>query len=435
MKTRIVILGGGFGGVYTALELDRTIAGRPDVEVTLVSRENYILFTPMLHEVAASDLDLTHIVNPIRKMLRHVNFFHAEVQGIDLTSKSVRVAHSEAGHVHHLPYDHLVIALGNATNFFDMPGLEEIAFTMKSLGDAIEVRNHLIEMLEAADFECAAGDRGQLLTVLVAGGGFSGVETIAAIHDFLGEATRFYKHLSEKQIRVVVVHPGPVVLPELGDELGAYAQKQLEGRGVEVRVNTRVKAIHGRTVELSDGCMIPTSTLIWTAGTCAHALTGNLPCPTDRGRLKVNEFLQLEAWPGVWALGDCACVPDLATGKNCPPTAQHAIRQGKTLARNIAAELDGRRVRPFRFKTLGLLAAIGRRTGVASILGFHFSGFLAWFLWRSIYLAKLPRLEKKVRVALDWTLDVFFSKDLVQFQTNSSLRAEAPVRRASEEAA
>lgn len=431
MKTRILILGGGFGGVYSALEFDRTIASRPDVEVTLVSRDNYILFTPMLHEVAASDLDLTHIVNPIRKMLRHVNFFHAQVESVDLENKTVRVAHSEVRHVHDLPYDHLVIALGNATNFFMMPGLEDFAFTMKSLGDAIEVRNHLIEMLEAADFECAAGDRGQLLTVVVAGGGFSGIETIAGINDFLREATRFYSHLTEKQIRVVVVHPGPVILPELGEELGAYAQKELAARGVEIRVNTRVKAIHstdsfGRIVELSDGAMIPTRSLIWTAGTCAHALTGRLPCDNDRGRLTVDEYMRLNGWPGVWALGDCASVPDLTTGKSCPPTAQHAIRQGKALARNIAAQLDGRELKPFRFKTLGLLAAIGRRSGVASILGFRFSGFFAWFLWRGIYLAKLPRLEKKVRVALDWSLDLFFSKDLVQFHTHNSTSVEVP---------
>lgn len=319
MKTRIVILGGGFGGVYTALELDKTLASRPDVEVTLVSRENFILFTPMLHEVAASDLDLTHIVNPIRKMLRHVNFFHAEVQAIDLKSKTVRVTHSEQAHVHDLPYDQLAIAVGNATNFFAMPGLEEFAFTMKSLGDAIEVRNHLIEMLEAADFECAAGNRDQLLTVVVAGGGFSGIETIAGINDFMRDATRFYKHLSEKQIRVVVIHPGPVVLPELGEELGAYAQKRLAARGVEIRVNTRVKAIQGRTVELNDGTTIPTDTLIWTAGTCAHVLTSALPCQYDHGRLRVNEFMELEGWPGVWALGDCASVPDLTTGTACPP--------------------------------------------------------------------------------------------------------------------
>jgi NADH dehydrogenase len=420
MKKRILILGGGFGGLYTALELDRTIAGREDVEVTLVNRENFILFTPMLHEVAASDIDLTHIVNPIRKMLRHVNFFHAEVWGIDLHNKTVRVAHSADRHVHDLPYDQLVIALGCTTNFFRLPGLEEAAFTMKSLGDAIRVRNHLIEALEAADFECASGHRNQLLTVVVAGGGFSGVETIAGINDFLREATRHYKHLSNAQIRVVLVHPGPSILPELGDRLGAYTRKKLAARGVEIRVNTRVAAVRDGNVELNDGTLIETCTLIWTAGTSAHPLCSDLPCPNERGRVKVDEFMQVEGWPGVWALGDCAVVPDPATGKPYPPTAQHAIRQGKVLAGNIAAALDGGKKRPFRFATLGLLAAIGRRAGVANILGMQFSGFIAWFLWRSIYLSKLPRLEKKARVAIDWALDLFFSKDLVQFQTSRS---------------
>jgi NADH dehydrogenase len=420
MKKRILILGGGFGGLYAALELDKAAGRRSDLEVTLVSRENFILFTPMLHEVAASDIDLTHIVNPIRKMLRHVNFFHAEVQSMDLAGKTVRVAHSKEAHVHDLPYDQLVIALGCTTNFFRLPGLEEVAFTMKSLGDAIEVRNHLIEALEAADFECAAGHRDELLTVVVAGGGFSGVETIAGINDFLRGATRYYKHLGQEQIRVVVVHPGPVILPELGEQLGAYAQKRLAERGVDIRVNCRVAAVRDGNVELTDGSVIRTSTLIWTAGTSQHPLAGCLPCPSERGRLKVNEFMELEGWPGVWALGDCASVPDPATGKPYPPTAQHAIRQGKVLARNILATIDGTEKKPFRFSTLGLLAAIGRRTGVANILGVQFSGFIAWFLWRGIYLSKLPRIEKKVRVALDWTLDLFFTKDLVQFQTGRS---------------
>lgn len=420
MTKRILILGGGFGGLYTALELEKTIAGRSDVEVTLVNRENFILFTPMLHEVAASDIDLTHIVNPIRKMLRHVNFFHAEVHGIDLHNKTVRVAHSADQHVHDLPYDQLVIALGCTTNFFKLPGLEESAFTMKSLGDAIRVRNHLIEGLEAADFECAAGHRNELLTVVVAGGGFSGVETIAGINDFLREATRHYKHLSSNQIRVVLVHPGPVILPELGERLGLYTQRKLADRGVEIHVNTRVAAVRDGNVELNNGTVIKTCTLIWTAGTSAHPLCSDLPCQNDRGRVKVNEFMEVEGWPGVWALGDCAVVPDPATGKPYPPTAQHAIRQGTVLAGNIAATLDGGAKRPFRFSTLGLLAAIGRRAGVANILGMQFSGFIAWFLWRSIYLSKLPRLEKKARVAIDWTLDLFFSKDLVQFQTGRS---------------
>lgn len=417
------MLGGGFGGLYTALELDRTIASRPDVEVTLINRENFILFTPMLHEVAASDLDLTHIVNPLRKMLKHVGFLHAEVESINLAKRTVRIAHSADRHVHDLPYDHLVMALGCTTNFFGLPGLEETAFTMKSLGDAIEIRNHLIESLEAADFECAAGKRDQLLTVVVAGGGFSGVETIAGINDFLHEASRFYPNLGRKQIRVVLVHPGDIILPELGPELGAYAQKKLAERGVEIRTNSRVAGVKDGHVELVDGTVIRSATLIWTAGTSAHPLAACLECPRDRGRIQVNEFLAAEGTPGLWALGDCAVVPDLTNGKTCPPTAQHAIRQGRIVARNIAATIDGLPLKPFRFRMLGMLAAIGRRTGVAQIFGFRFSGFIAWFLWRTIYLAKLPRMEKKVRVALDWTLDLFFSKDIVQFQTQRSGRA------------
>ncbi|MDE3198687.1 MAG: NAD(P)/FAD-dependent oxidoreductase [Acidobacteriota bacterium] len=420
MKTRILILGGGFGGLYAALELDRAIAKNPGLEVTLVNRENFILFTPMLHEVAASDLDLTHIVNPIRKLLKRVNFVHAEVCSIDLDARTVRITHAPGDHAHDLPYDHLVLALGCTTNFFGLPGLEESAFTMKSLGDAIRVRNHLIESLEAADFECAAGHRDELLSVVVAGGGFSGVETIAGINDFLRESTRWYSHLTEKQIRVVLVHPGDVILPELGEQLGRYAQKKLAERGVEIRVRTRVKTVREDSVELSDGACLPTRTLIWTAGTSPHPLVGALPCQIERGRVNVNEFLEVTGAPGVWALGDCANVPDPDTGKLYPPTAQHAIREGRVLARNIVASISGGPKKPFRFKTLGLLAAIGRRTGVANILGFQFSGFIAWFLWRGIYLSKLPRIEKKVRVALDWTLDLFFSKDLVQFHTHRS---------------
>ncbi len=416
--TRIVIVGGGFGGLYTALKLEKTLARDPDIEVTLVNRENFFLFTPMLHEVAASDLDMTHIVNPVRKMLRRVRFFHGDVRSIDLHSRRVTVSHGEDPHVHELEYDHLVIALGSITNFFNLPGLAERALTMKSLGDAIELRNRLIEHLEAGDFECAIGLRDHLLTFVVAGGGFAGVETVAAMNDFLREAVRFYPHLSEELIRVVLVHPGDVILPELGPKLGRYAQKKLAQRRVEIRVNTRVVGLGDNGVELSDGTTIPTRTLVWTAGTSPNPLLEGLPCGKEGGRLLVNEFMELPDHPGVWALGDCALIPDRRTGKAHPPTAQHALREGAILARNIRAAVRGGKKVPFRFRTIGLLAAIGRRTGVAQILGVNFSGFIAWWMWRSIYLSKLPRLEKKVRVALDWTLDLLFSKDLVEFQTH-----------------
>ncbi len=416
-KTRILILGGGFGGLYTALHLEKRLARDANVEITLVNRENFFLFTPMLHEVAASDLDMTHIVNPVRKLLRRVEFFDGDVEYVDLQRKTVGVSHGTEHHHHDLEYDHLVLGLGSITNFYGLPGLEDRALTMKSLGDAIHLRNRLITNLEEADFECCPFAREPLLNIVVAGGGFAGVETIAGVNDFLREAVEFYPHLKEEMLRVVLVHPGEVILPELGEKLGRYAQKKLAERGVEIHSRTKVTAVTDREVTLSDGTVITTNTLVWTAGTSPNPHLETLPCEKERGRLCTNEFMEVAGWPGVWAVGDCASTPDPATGKPYPPTAQHAIRQGKILAGNITAAVRGGRKKPFVFKTIGLLASIGKRTGVARIMGINFSGFIAWWLWRTIYLSKLPRLEKKVRVALDWTLDLFFSKDLVQFQT------------------
>ena len=416
-KTRILILGGGFAGLHAAMHLDRTLARAPEIEVTLVNRENFFLFTPMLHEVAASDLDLTNIVNPVRRLLKRVNFFAGEVESIDLHNKRVTVSHGFDHHHHDLPYDHVVLGLGSITNFYKLPGLAERALTMKSLGDAIHLRNRLIALLEEADTECSAAVRGPLLTFVVAGGGFAGVETVAGINDFVREAVRFYLNLREDMLRVVLIHPGPVILPELGEKLGKYAQQKLGARGVEIRVNTRVAAVSDDGVVLSNQEMIESRAIIWTAGTSPNPLLDALPCDKERGRLRVDEMMRIPKWPGVWALGDCALVPDRRTGSYHPPTAQHALREGKVVAQNLNASIRGGNLRPFSFSTLGKLAAIGRRTGVANVFGINFSGFVAWWLWRTIYLSKLPRFEKKLRVALDWTLDVLFSKDLVQFQT------------------
>ncbi|MDX1428772.1 MAG: NAD(P)/FAD-dependent oxidoreductase [Rhodothermales bacterium] len=415
--TRILILGGGFGGLYTALHLEKRLRPSDDVEITLVNRENHFLFTPMLHEVAASDLDITHIVNPIRKMLRRVQFFNGSVEEIELKNRHVTVSHGTEHHHHVLEYDHLVIALGSITNFYNLPGLSERALTMKSLGDAIALRNRLIEHMEEADFECVVGERDHLLTVVVAGGGFAGVETIAGVNDFLREVVGFYPHLSDDLVRVVLVHPGPVILPELGPKLGAYAQKKLSNRGVEIRVNTRVTGIHGYEVALSDGSAVKANTVVWTAGTSPNPIVAALPCEMERGRLRVASTMELPAWPGVWALGDCAFIPHPDSGEPYPPTAQHALREARVVAQNILATIRERPKKPFAFSTIGQLAAIGRRTGVANIFGMNFSGFVAWWLWRTIYLSKLPRLEKKLRVMLDWSLDLVFSKDLVQFAT------------------
>jgi NADH:ubiquinone reductase (H+-translocating) len=417
-KRHILILGGGFAGAYTALHLEKRLGGRPDVEVTLISKENFVLFTPMLHEVAGGDVEVTDIVHSLRKMLRHTQVRIADVEAIDLAKKQVRIVHSSLPHAYDVTYDQLVLALGAVTNFYGDSGLEKYALTMKTLGDAILVRNRAIDALGLADNQLNDPEREAILTVVVAGGGFAGVETAGAVNDLMREAMKFYPNLKESMLHIVVVHAGETLLPELSESLGRYAEKQLARRGVGIRLKTKVGGYDGKEVVLSDGTKIATGMFVWTAGITPPRLLSSLPCAIERGRVIANECLQVPNWPGVWALGDCALVPDpLNPGKFYPPTAQHAIRQAAVLANNIIADLHGEAPEPFKFKIIGLLATIGRRTGVAEIFGVRFSGFIAWWLWRCIYLSKLPGLQKKVRVMLDWILDLIFSKDLVELPT------------------
>lgn len=427
------MLGGGFGGVYAARHLERLARSGAQLEITLVSQENFFLFTPMLHEVAASDLDITHIVSPLRTLLRRSSVFVGTVESVDLETRRVLVSHGFDRHAHELEYDHLVIALGSITNFYHLPGLEANALTMKTLGDAIHLRNRVIATLEEADTECASDDDHGLLTFVVAGGGFAGVETLGALNDFVRDALRFYPRLRQRPIRMVLVHAGAGILPELGTELGAYAERKLAERGMEIITNARVTSVGPDGVRLADGRVIPSRLVVWTAGTSPHPLIARLPCACDRGRIVVDRTLAVPEWPGVWALGDCAAIPDGETGRFYPPTAQHAIREAKTIARNIGASLRGQRLQPFSFATLGLLATIGKRTGVARVFGINFSGFAAWWLWRTIYLGKLPRFEKKIRVALDWTLDLLFTKDFVQFLTVRGAVMSSPEDEAHDE--
>ena len=406
----MLILGGGFGGTYAALELERILSKRDNIQVTLVTRDNYFLFTPMLHEVAASDLEMSVIISPLRKLLRRVKTFIGRIEAIRLDQRCVFVSHGIDNHVHQLPYDHLILALGSSTNFHGLPIGESRALTIKTLDDAIELRNRLIRHLEEANSECAANQRQPLLTFVVAGAGFAGVETIGGINDFLSEATRFYPNLKREFIRTVLISSEETILPELGPKLGSYAQRKLSSRGVEIITQARVTTVCEGLVGLSDGRQIAATTLIWAAGNAANQLIAELPISKSAGRVEVNEYLEVPGFPGVWALGDCASVPAGKAGFH-PPTAQHALREGRCAARNVAAQILGGKKKAFRFATLGRLAVIGKRTGVANVFGINFSGFLAWWLWRTIYLFKLPRFEKKVRVALDWTLDLCFAHD------------------------
>lgn len=422
-RKQILILGGGFGGLYAALEWERLLKRRDlreRVQVTLISRDNFFLFTPMLHEVAASDLDPSHIVNPLHKLLKRVDFFCGDVENIDLPRKSVRVSHGTTGrggrHAHTFTYDQLILGMGSVASFGGVPGVQEHALTMRTLGDAIALRERMIESLEVANADCFAQMRAPLLTFVIAGGGFSGAETAGAMNDFLRDAIKNYSHLKAENLRVVLAHSGARVLPELGEKLGEYATQKLRAQGVEVKLGVRVAGAEADCVSFSDGSRLACHTLVWTVGNASNPLLSALPCMTERGRVRVDQNLEVLEWPGVWALGDGAHALD-ENGQAYPPTAQHALRQGKVVARNVLAELCGGQKTAFRFKTLGQMATIGRRAGVANVLGLQFSGFVAWWMWRTIYLAKLPRLEKKVRVALDWTLDLFFSKDLVQLAT------------------
>jgi NADH:ubiquinone reductase (H+-translocating) len=412
-KKRIVILGGGFGGVYAAMQLEKLLGRQSAVEICLVSRDNFFLFTPMLHEIAASDLEITNIVNPLRKLLHKVEVLVGDVKQIDLPNQRVLISRGYHNHSQQIDYDHLVIALGSVTNFYGLPGLAELAVEMKSLRDAVQLRAQILRYLEEANSDDDPAGRRALLTFVVAGGGFAGVETVAALNDFLREALPFYPNLREDMLRVILIHSGRSMLPELGDNLGRYAEKVLAQRGVEIRLNTRVNGMTESKVFLADGVSIPSRTLVWTAGTVPNPLILSLPCGHERGRIRVNEFLRVPDWPDVWAVGDCAFVPDIRNlGKSHPPTAQHAMREGKVVAQNIVATLLGRPLKSFSFKTIGLLASIGRRMGVARVFGFNFSGFFAWWMWRTVYLSKLPGLDKKVRVAFDWTLDLLFPKDV-----------------------
>jgi len=413
-KVRIVILGGGFGGFYAAQHLDRLIGSRTDIEVILVSRENFILFTPMLHEVAAGDLDPGDIICPLRQMLKHVEFLEADVEEIDLPQRRVSLAYSVHRRVKELTFDHLVLALGSESNFFHLPGVEERSLGMKSVSDAFVLHNTALAMLELANLEQDALAKQRFLTFVVAGGGFAGVETMGALNDFVRNAMKYYPSLSTADLRMVLVHAGHALLPELDESLGNYAQSKLESAKVEIFLQKRVAAFSNDGVELASGEKIRAATLVWTAGVTPPALVDSLPCHKEKGRIVAKETMEVADFPGVWALGDCAWVPNPATGQPHPPTAQHAIRQGAHCAKNILAVVDGRRPAPFRFKTLGGLATVGHHSAVANIMGIRLSGFIAWCLWRAIYLAKLPRWEKRIRVLLRWMLDLIFPNDLSQ---------------------
>ena len=416
-KLQIVILGGGFAGVEAARYLDRTAARQRDIEVTLVSKDNFSLFTPMLHEVAAGDLDPGDICNPLRKLLRRVNVVNGAVTAIDLAARRVTISYGVRGLTRELPFDHLLLALGSETNSVGIPGVAEHSLGIKTLGDAVMIRAGVINSLESASVEPDPDRRKRMLTFVVVGGGFAGVETVGAINDLARDILPHYGQIDPREVRVVLIHGGGVILPELGDALGRYAQEKLTNRQVEIKLNTRVISYAGGAVHCSGGEAVPAAIVVWAAGVSPNPNLTKLPVELQKGRVIVDSTLEVPRFPGIWAVGDCAAIIDPTSKQPYPPTAQHALREGRRAAKNICARLKGETTIPFLYKAPGQLAAIGRRTGVARIFGFKFSGVVGWVLWRTVYLMKLPRLEKKLRVGLQWALDVVFRRDLGQYIT------------------
>lgn len=416
-KKRIVILGGGFAGVEAARYLDRTAAKREDIEVTLVSRENFTVFTPMLHEVAAGDLDPTHICNPLRKLLRRVVVLNGDVESIDLSQRRVTISYTASLIRRDLPFEYLVLALGSDTNYAGVPGVAEHAFGIKTLGDAIMLRAAVIAQLEAASVEPDPEQRKRMLTFVVAGGGFAGVETMGAINDLARESLPHYGRIDPAEVRVVMIHGGPVILPELGETLGRYAQKKLGERRVEIKLKSKVTAYDNGVIQCNDGDRIPADTLVWAAGVSPSPILKSTPFELQKGRVVVDSTMEVPGHAGIWAAGDCAAITDPVTKLPYPPTAQHALREGRLIGKNIWSRLKGRQTKAFVYQAPGQLAAIGRRTGVARLFGINVSGMVGWVFWRSIYLSKLPRLEKKLRVAIEWLLNAVFERDLGQYVT------------------
>lgn len=420
---RIVILGGGFAGMTAAVWLERELRGDPSASVTLISDQNSLLFTPMLAEVAGGSLEPSHISAPLRTSLHQTEVLRGRAETVDFERRIVTISPvgENLGSAREVPYDHLVLALGSVSNYFGAANIEKHAFDFKTLLDAIRIRNHVIEMFECADREPDPDIRRALVTFVIAGGGFAGVELAGALNDFAHGILPDYPSVAAGEIRTVLVHSRDRILPELSESLGKYALDRMAARGVEFRLNTRVLDAQPNLVTLSTG-EIRSQTLVWTAGTAPNPLIKAIGLETDkRGAVVVETTMAVPGRPGIWALGDCASLKDGRNGNACPPTAQFALREGQTLARNICRVLKGKTPEVFHFDSLGALCVVGHQTACAEFTlpwarkkSLRFSGLLAWIMWRTIYLSKLPGFERKARVLIDWNFELFFPRDIVQ---------------------
>jgi NADH dehydrogenase len=414
--TRIVILGGGFAGVLTAHRLERLCRHRADIQITLISRENFLLMTPLMFEACTGTLELRHCSVAIRAFLRKTRFIEGAVERIDLNQRIVQTQpvsmyaeSTEKGR--EISYDHLVLALGAVTNTRQIPG-SEFALPFKSLADVIVLRNHLIECLERADAETDSEVRRRLLSVAVIGGGFVGSEVFGELTAFVDEIVRYYPRVRREEVKLTLLHAGERIMPEVPANLADYAKRLLEKRpGVRILTSSFVQSVEPGRVHLKDQT-IDADTIVLSAGILPNPIVAQLPLEKDKhGNLAVEQTLRCKERPEIWAMGDCAAIPD-GQGGTYPKLAQFAMRQAATMAENLLAAVDGKPIRPFEFKTLGLMAALGHYKGLGTVLGVEIRGFFAWWLRRTYYLSVMPRWAQRIRIVADWTIALFFRPEI-----------------------
>jgi NADH dehydrogenase len=420
---RVLIVGGGYVGLYTALRLERALEAA-EADVVLVNAESYMTYQPFLPEAASGSIEPRHVVIPLRTVLKRTRVVTAEVTALDHERRIASVRPSE-GPGYELPYDHVVIAPGSVSRVLPVPGLQERAVGFKTVAEAIYLRNQVLARMDAAESTTDQAGRRRALSFLFVGGGYAGVEALAELEDLARDACRFYRSFDRGDMRWVLVEAAGGILPEIGAGLGRYALDRLRARGIEVFLDTRLESAEGGVMRLSNGVSFEAETLVWTTGVRAHPLLARtVGLPLDgRGRLPADEFLRVRGVIGAWTAGDCASVPDLVLGGLCPPTAQHALRQARRLGQNLAASVQGRPLQPFRYRNRGALVSLGRYKGVARVAGIRLRGFPAWFLHRSYHVAMVPTINRKVRVVLDWTVGLFFRRDVAQLGSLGQPRA------------
>ena len=412
MAWDIVIAGGGFGGYYAARTLEKQLPPH-SARVTLVSDVNFLLFTPLLPGAAAGTLEPRHVVVPLREQLTTTDLWLGRVSGA-APERNQLIVDSLDGRRHELHYDQLIVALGSTTRSLPIPGLAEHAMGFKTLSEAIALRNRVLSLLEIAETVPDAETRAELLTFVFVGAGYAGLEGLAELQDFMSDVIDLYPRCRVQGMRWMLVEAKERVMPEVAPKLAHFAERELQGRGIEIRTNTTVEEVSDRWVRLKGGEIVPTRTIAWTAGVKPNPVVARLGLPlTDGGRLDVDRTMRVRGHENVWAIGDAAAVPDPARkGQPSPPTAQHAIRQGRRVARNVAAVLGaGGSVKPFTYKTKGVFVDMGRHQAVASTMGIRWRGFPAWFLARTYHLANMPGTKRKLRLVVDWTVSLLFSRD------------------------